>query len=145
MLIGIDFDNTIVRYDRLFHHVALEKGLIPASVPASKGDVRDYLRSIGGEQDWIELQGIVYGVRMHEADPVRRSRLRSARRGATLAARARVLPRSDPARAGGRILRADEGREVGSRGRRRVHALHRRPAGAAQRAGFPGWCREAAL
>ena len=69
MLIGIDFDNTIVRYDRLFHHVALEKGLIPASVPASKGDVRDYLRSIGGEQDWIELQGIVYGVRMHEADP----------------------------------------------------------------------------
>jgi hypothetical protein len=69
MLLGVDFDNTIVRYDRLFHHVAVERGLIPRDVPASKGDVRDYLRGIGGENDWIELQGIVYGVRMHEADP----------------------------------------------------------------------------
>ncbi len=69
MIVGVDFDNTIVNYDRLFHRAALDRRLIPAGVPASKGDVRDYLRSIGGEKDWIELQGIVYGVRMHEADP----------------------------------------------------------------------------
>ena len=28
-LLGLDFDNTLVRYDKLFHKIALEKGLIP--------------------------------------------------------------------------------------------------------------------
>jgi len=42
--IGIDFDNTIVSYDTLFHRVALERGLIPISVPANKISVREYLR-----------------------------------------------------------------------------------------------------
>lgn len=69
MIVGVDFDNTIVNYDRLFHRVAVDRGLIPEQVRAAKGDVRDYLRRIGGENDWIELQGYVYGVRMHEADP----------------------------------------------------------------------------
>ena len=41
MLIGIDFDNTIVCYDRVFHKAALEKGLIPADLPPSKGRVRE--------------------------------------------------------------------------------------------------------
>ena len=27
-LLGLDFDNTLVRYDKLFYKVALEKGLI---------------------------------------------------------------------------------------------------------------------
>lgn len=69
MTIGLDFDNTIVSYDRLFHRVALDLGLIPESVPVHKNAVRDYLRSIGQEPVWTEMQGIVYGARMREADP----------------------------------------------------------------------------
>ncbi len=64
MIVGIDFDNTIVCYDRAFHLAACEKGLIPPDLPATKEQVRDYLRSIGREDDWTELQGYVYGARM---------------------------------------------------------------------------------
>ena len=41
MRIGLDFDNTIVTYDSLFHKVATEQGLVPASLPVSKLAVRD--------------------------------------------------------------------------------------------------------
>jgi hypothetical protein len=69
MVLGIDFDNTIVRYDALFHRVAVERGWIPADVPARKKDVRDRLRQQGQEQDWTALQGYIYGPRMAEAQP----------------------------------------------------------------------------
>lgn len=69
MLIGVDFDNTIVCYDQVFHLVAVEQGLIPPEVPVSKGEVRDYLRQYGREDDWTELQGYVYAVRMQDATP----------------------------------------------------------------------------
>jgi hypothetical protein len=68
MLIGLDFDNTIVCYDHAFHRLALERGLIPAELPPSKSRVRDYLRARGREQAWIELQGLAYGQRMGEAE-----------------------------------------------------------------------------
>jgi len=67
--IGIDFDNTIVCYDGLFHRAAVELGLIPQDVPASKNDVRDYLRRQGRDDDWTELQGHVYGARLLDAPP----------------------------------------------------------------------------
>jgi hypothetical protein len=66
--IGIDFDNTIVSYDTLFHRVALERGLIPISVPANKISVREYLRERDSEDQWTQLQGYVYGARMSEAE-----------------------------------------------------------------------------
>lgn len=69
MLIGVDFDNTIVSYDTLFHRVAADRGLIPASLPASKRAVRDYLREAGREDAWTEMQGEVYGARLDEAEP----------------------------------------------------------------------------
>ncbi len=69
MIIGIDFDNTIVTYDRLFWSVAREQGLIPESVAVAKNEVRNYLRGAGMEQTWIEMQGYVYGARMNEAEP----------------------------------------------------------------------------
>ena len=69
MLVGVDFDNTIVCYDQVFHRVAVEWGLIPAEVPVAKGSIRDYLRQRGKEEAWIELQGYVYGVRMRDALP----------------------------------------------------------------------------
>jgi hypothetical protein len=69
MHIGVDFDNTIVCYDALFHRVAREKHLIPADVPVNKSDVRNYLRRVGNEDAWTEMQGYVYGARMAEAAP----------------------------------------------------------------------------
>jgi hypothetical protein len=69
MRIGLDFDNTIVCYDSLFHRVCVEKNLIPAIVPANKSDVRNFLRKSGREDDWTEMQGYVYGARMLEAAP----------------------------------------------------------------------------
>jgi len=69
MRIGLDFDNTIVSYDALFHKVAVEQGHVPESVARRKVAVRDRLRAEGKEAVWIELQGQVYGARMMEAEP----------------------------------------------------------------------------
>ena len=68
MRVGLDFDNTIVSYDALFHRIALESGLIPEGVPVSKVSVRDHLRKVGREEAWTEMQGTVYGGRMAEAE-----------------------------------------------------------------------------
>ncbi len=67
MHIGLDFDNTIVSYDALFHRVAMDEGLITEDIPCSKVSIRDYLRRIGKEGFWTEMQGTVYGHRMSEA------------------------------------------------------------------------------
>jgi hypothetical protein len=65
--LGIDFDNTIVCYDQFFHRVALEQALIPADLPVNKQAVRDYLRAVGKEDRWTEMQGYVYGPRLNDA------------------------------------------------------------------------------
>lgn len=67
MRIGIDFDNTLVTYDALFHRVALDQQVIPADLAKTKVAVRDYLRRIDREPVWTEMQGTVYGARMDEA------------------------------------------------------------------------------
>jgi hypothetical protein len=64
MLIGLDFDNTIVGYDRLFQCLAVERALVPPEFPASKQALRDHLRATGREGEWTELQGIAYGPRI---------------------------------------------------------------------------------
>src|ERR1700722_16712597 len=68
MRIGIDFDNTLVGYDRLFHRLASEAALIPPHVPATKTAIRDHLRAQAREHLWTELQGEAYGARMAEAE-----------------------------------------------------------------------------
>lgn len=68
MVVGIDFDNTIVCYDRVFHEEALRQGLIPLEVPIAKNGIRDYLRASGREADWTRLQGHVYGACMSGAE-----------------------------------------------------------------------------
>lgn len=67
MIIGLDFDNTIVSYDDLFHKVGIEKGLISSNLPANKVTIRDHLREKGQESAWTEMQGYVYGARLGEA------------------------------------------------------------------------------
>jgi len=66
--IGIDFDNTLVSYDALFHRCARERSLIPPDLPPTKAAVRAWLwRQPDGNTPWTELQGEVYGRRMAEA------------------------------------------------------------------------------
>ena len=69
MYLGLDFDNTLISYDRLFRRVALDKALIPEETPPQKNAVRDYLRQQGIEDEWTRLQGEVYGSRILEAEP----------------------------------------------------------------------------
>ncbi len=69
IIIGVDFDNTVVCYDGLFHRVAVDEGLIPDHLSASKTAVRNHLRACGREEDWTRLQGLVYGPRMANASP----------------------------------------------------------------------------
>ena len=60
--IGIDFDNTIICYDKVFAAVARQRGLVPEGWVGLKTEVRDLLRSrVGGELAWQGLQGFVYG------------------------------------------------------------------------------------
>ena len=67
--IGVDFDNTIVCYDRLFHEAAARRELLDDGVPATKRAIRAHLRAAGRHAEWIELQAEVYGRRMLEAPP----------------------------------------------------------------------------
>ncbi len=69
MGIGIDFDNTIVCYDRVFHAEAVARGLVDAATPVSKDAVRNRLRADGLDAVWTALQGEVYGARMDRARP----------------------------------------------------------------------------
>ena len=67
MLIGIDFDNTIAGYDHVFSEVAVAEGLMKANEATTKYEVRELLRSRGGEKDWMKLQGRVYGAHIEKA------------------------------------------------------------------------------
>jgi hypothetical protein len=67
MRIGLDFDNTIVSYDILFHKIACEKNVVPPDTPVNKIAVRNYLRNNQQENIWTEIQGEAYGARIKEA------------------------------------------------------------------------------
>ena len=69
MILGLDFDNTLVRYDELFHQLAIEKKLIEETLPANKIIIRNYLRGQGKDEQFTLLQGEVYGRRILEAKP----------------------------------------------------------------------------
>ena len=70
MNIGIDFDNTIARYDSLFQQVSRAKRFVTEDWNGTERmELRDYLRSqTDGEKTWMELQGLVYGKYMHGAE-----------------------------------------------------------------------------
>ena len=70
MHIGLDFDNTIVTYNSMFHKYALAEGLIAPDVAMDKQAVRDTIRELPkGNDKWTVLQGVVYGLKMDEAEP----------------------------------------------------------------------------
>jgi hypothetical protein len=69
MRIGLDLDNTVICYDAAFHRAAAEMGLLDASVDATKGAVKAWVKESHGNDVWTELQGEVYGPRLQSAVP----------------------------------------------------------------------------
>ena len=61
MIIGIDFDNTIIDYNNVFYEAGFSLGVLPHNTGCSKTTIREYLIGKGQEQDWIKIQGLVYG------------------------------------------------------------------------------------
>lgn len=62
MLIGVDFDNTLVTYEQVFRDVAIARGLIDPDFAGTKQEIRDHIRLLpDGELAWQRLQGFVYG------------------------------------------------------------------------------------
>ena len=61
MLIGIDFDNTIVNYGDVFRSTAAAWGLISPASKVTREEIRDRLNSRGQASDFTRLQGYVYG------------------------------------------------------------------------------------
>src|SRR5690242_1946598 len=60
--VGVDFDNTLVSYDRVFHDLAVERKLIHPDVPMRKSAIRDHVRTRpDGEFHWQRLQATAYG------------------------------------------------------------------------------------
>lgn len=69
MRIGIDLDNTIICYDRIFHKIAVERGLITEAFTPEKQTIRDHIRTLpDGETAWTALQAEVYGPRLSDAE-----------------------------------------------------------------------------
>jgi len=68
IVLGIDFDNTLVSYDEPMYAVARERGLIAEDVLKSKKEIRDTIRQLDqGENQWQKLQAFVYGDGMKDA------------------------------------------------------------------------------
>jgi hypothetical protein len=66
--IGIDFDNTIISYQQAFLAAAKDNDLLPKSFAGTKQAVRDQVRLLpDGEQEWMRLQGAVYGKGISDA------------------------------------------------------------------------------
>jgi hypothetical protein len=68
MRIGVDFDNTLISYDAVFHATATRLGLIGEGIAPRKQAVRDAIRlAPDGELAWQKLQGQVYGAGIADA------------------------------------------------------------------------------
>lgn len=66
--IGLDLDNTLISYDRVFYEVAIEQNFIPAGFTGNKREIRDRIRLLpNGETEWQRLQARVYGPEIDRA------------------------------------------------------------------------------
>lgn len=66
--LGLDFDNTLISYDLIFYDTASEYKLIPKDIKRSKNAVRNYLINKNEEKKFTELQGVVYGSKIVNAE-----------------------------------------------------------------------------
>ena len=73
MRIGLDFDNTIVCYDKAIELLAEELFELPKGLPRTKLALRSFLITEGRELEWTAFQGELYGPGMHYAEPFERA------------------------------------------------------------------------
>lgn len=73
MLIGLDFDNTIVCYDKAIVRLSDKLSMLPSDLPRTKLAIRDYLRKANREHEWTVFQGELYGPGMSYAEPFEHS------------------------------------------------------------------------
>jgi len=67
--IGIDFDNTLANYERVFSKAAIDLDVISSDWKGGKKELRDHIRTLdNGETIWQKLQGKVYGKFMKDAE-----------------------------------------------------------------------------
>jgi hypothetical protein len=60
--IGLDFDNTVIRYDAVFHRLAIRRGWLPARPALTKERVKKLLlKEDGNDLRWQALQAKAYG------------------------------------------------------------------------------------
>lgn len=65
LVLGLDFDHTLVSYDRALAGMAAERGL----AGRTKTEIRDALRAgPGGDLDWQRVQARLYGLEMGRAE-----------------------------------------------------------------------------
>ena len=69
MIIGLDFDNTIVCYDKAIVKLSQSIPDLPSSISRTKLGLRDHLRATGREAEWTAFQGTLYGPGMEHAEP----------------------------------------------------------------------------
>jgi len=67
MILGLDFDNTIVSYDDLIFETALSWGWINPDMVRHKKAIRDYIRETQDDIAWQKLQAYIYGPGMKNA------------------------------------------------------------------------------
>ena len=68
LVLGMDFDNTLVSYDELMHQTAVRLDLIEPDVRKDKKAIRDQIRQRPhGEIEWQKLQAFIYGRGMEQA------------------------------------------------------------------------------
>lgn len=68
-VLGVDFDNTLVCYDDIFHASAVARGLMPIEGPRDKRGVRAWFCERDREKDYTLLQGYAYGPGLEHAQP----------------------------------------------------------------------------
>ena len=68
IILGVDFDNTLVNYDNVIYQSALQSGLIISGTEKNKKNIRDKIRELpDGEIKWQKLQAYVYGKGMENS------------------------------------------------------------------------------
>jgi hypothetical protein len=70
-VLGTDFDNTIIAYDRALAGIARERGFLEAASAGVKRAIRDRIRQLpDGEIEWQKCQALLYGSRIAEGELV---------------------------------------------------------------------------
>jgi hypothetical protein len=67
MIIGFDFDNTIINYSHLFNLVAKKKKIINKNLKLDKKKLKNYLIRSNKHKEWTIIQGEVYGKEIMKA------------------------------------------------------------------------------